>query len=99
MSKATTLTQLTECWYQQKLTVHRRTYSAAGKPPPERWKEICDAHNRRVMRRKKLRNPAMRVASILGEYYLWAAMIRSNRKHVGLPPQVHRFGNSGREKL
>ncbi|WP_313382836.1 hypothetical protein [Pantoea sp.] len=99
MSKSTTLEQLQARWHEQKLAKHKRAYSAAGRPGKSRWSEIFEAHKRRVLRRNGVRNRAANVAGTLSDYQAWAEMVRANRKHFGLPPQVHRFGNSGKEKM
>lgn len=98
MSKATTLENLEKIWHEQKLAKHKRTKAGAGYPCSSRWSEIFKAHCRRVVRRKRLRYPVARVASQLREIQIWAEVIRNNRNLAGLPPQVHRFGNSGQEK-
>jgi hypothetical protein len=99
MSKSTTLDQLNVRWHEQKVATHKRTFSAAGNLNKERWAEVVRVHKRRVLRRKGYRNRAANVAGILAEYQIWAEVIRSNRKHLNMPPEVHRFGNGGQEKL
>lgn len=98
MSKVTTLEQLTTRWHEQKLAKHKRTKAGAGYPDSERWAQLFSSHRRRMLRRKRLRNPAARVAGMLTELQSWAEIIRKNRKLAGLEPQVHRFGNSGQVK-
>ena len=100
MAKATTLERLNQCWREQRVATHRRAFSAAGNLPEDRWAQVFNAHKRRVLRRKGLRNRAVWVASRLNDIQVWSALIGSNRKHIGLPPQIYRVtGNGGKVEV
>ncbi|HHH1980875.1 TPA: hypothetical protein ACPZUA_003903 [Yersinia enterocolitica] len=96
--KATTLEQLNERWYQQKLAKHNRAFNGAGRPGKERFAQIFHAHARRINRQHRLINRASRVAGDLTYLCTWSQIIRSNRKLSGYPVIIHIFGNSGTPK-
>jgi Txe/YoeB family toxin of Txe-Axe toxin-antitoxin module len=95
MSKSTTLEQLNQRWYEQKVAKHNRTFSSAGKPKKDRWAQLYHAHARRINRQHRMINRASFVAAYLSELSMWGQVTRANRKIIGYPERVYVFGNSG----
>ena len=90
MSKVTFLDDLTRAWYDEKFAKGQRCNIASGRAKGIKWRQIVDAHHRRIDRiyGSKRRNRAGRVADELANIEFFSAAVRSNRKLSGMPPQV-----------
>lgn len=90
MSKATYLNDLLDSYHTQKKAIQKRCKSVYKSRPKDRWIEVCNAHNRRVIRhakrsigkanRNKCRRTAEGMAGFLIEVQMWSEICRNNRK-------------------
>lgn len=96
--KGTTLTELLAAWDKTAKQAVWKMYCAAGKPDRERFTSINAARYRQKYRNRKDRSYAEKVAYQLADNCSISELVGSNRKHLGLPPYIFTFGNSGTAK-
>lgn len=96
--KGTTLTELMEVWNKTGNQAVWKMYCAAGNPDRERFTSINAARYRRKYRNRKDHSYAEKVAYQLADNCSIADLVGNNRKHLGLPPYIYTFGNSGTAK-
>ncbi|ECJ3227563.1 hypothetical protein FP993_19505 [Salmonella enterica] len=92
MSKPTYLNDLIHAYRVQKDAIQERCQSVYKSRPKDRWVEVCNAHNRRVIRqakrsigksnRNKCRRTGVGMAHFLIEVQMWSTICRNNRNAI-----------------
>lgn len=92
MSKPTYLNDLIHAYRVQKNAIQGRCQSVYKSRPKDHWVEVCDAHNRRVIRqakrsigksnRNKCRRTGVGMAHFLIEVQMWSVICRNNRNAI-----------------
>lgn len=92
MSKPTYLNDLISAYRLQKSAIQKRCKSVYKNKPKDRWIEVCNAHNRSVIRhakrsigngnRNKCRRTAEGMANFLVEVQMWSTICRNNRNAI-----------------
>lgn len=105
MSKATYLDELNEAHRIERASRHRNARAPYKNKGNDRWIEVCNAHNRRVIRKAKrsvgkankngCRRTAMGLRGFLNELNIWAQFTGGNRQSAGMPKRVYRISHQG----
>jgi hypothetical protein len=90
MSKATYLDELNDAHRIERESRHRKARSPYKNKSNDRWLEVCNAHNRRVIRKAKrsvgrsnkngVRRTAMGMRAFLNELNMLSQICRKNRE-------------------
>ncbi|MGX1958398.1 hypothetical protein [Serratia proteamaculans] len=105
MSKATYLDGLNYAHTVERESRHRKARAPYKNKNNDHWIEVCNAHNRRVIRKASrsvgkankngCRRTAMGLRGFLNELNMWAQVTGGNRESLGLPKRVYRISHEG----
>lgn len=105
MSNATYLDGLNKAHTAERDSRHRNARAPYKNKGSDRWLEVCNAHNRKVIRKAKrsvgksnkngMRRTAMGLRGFLNELNMWAQVIGRNREATGMPKRVYRISHNG----
>lgn len=99
MGKVTYLDELTKAWQKEYRFRRKRCHSPYKNSDKIRWIEVCNAHNRRVMRKARrsvgkanklgCRKTVRGMCSFLNEIQMWSTIRRNNRKVTSVQEKKH----------
>lgn len=105
MSNATFLDGLNKAHTVERDSRHHNARAIYKNRGNDRWVEVCNAHNRRVIRKAKrsvgksnkngMRRTAMGLRGFLNELNMWAQIIGRNREAAGMPKHVYCISHNG----
>jgi ribosomal protein S20 len=99
MAKVTYLDELNKAWRSEYNSRRKRCHSSYKYGDKDRWVEVCNAHNRRVMRQARrsvgksnklgCRRTARGMCAFLNEIQMWSTICRNNRKVTSAKENNH----------
>ncbi|AQT55396.1 MULTISPECIES: hypothetical protein [Serratia] len=105
MSKQTYIEDLQHSHLQELQARRYRTFSPYRHRGNDRWLEVCNAHNRNVMRKARrsignsnkigVRKTGKGMCGFLLELKMWAQFVNGNRQNSGMPKRVYRINHRG----
>ncbi|HFD7120000.1 TPA: hypothetical protein ACF3P8_002617 [Serratia marcescens] len=105
MSKATYLKDLNHAHFIESSSRSKKARAPYKNMDKDRWVEVCNAHNRKVLRKAKravgkankngCRRTAMGLRGFLNELNMWAQFTNVNRQGSGIPKRVYRINHRG----
>ena len=105
MSKVTYLDGLNKAHNDERDSRHRNARAPYKNRGNDRWLEVCNAHNRRVIRKAKrsvgksnkngVRRTAMGLRGFLNELNMWSQVSGGNRNATGMTKRVYHISHRG----
>lgn len=99
MAKVTYLDGLNKAWRSEYNARRERCHSPYKNSDKNRWVEVCNAHNRRVMRKARrpagksnklgCRRTARGMCAFLNEIQMWSTICRNDRKVTSIQEKSH----------